>query len=59
MMETIKDARIYLLFVLLIIGYYAYSAINGIAFWESSTVTRNTEYNNNSRTRGVHAFYHK
>jgi len=58
-MRTIKAAKIYLVFALLIVGYYAYAAFNGIAFWESSTVTRNTEYNNNSRVRGVHAFYHK
>jgi len=58
-MKTIIAARIYLVFALLIIGYYAYAALNGIAFWESSNVTRNTEYNNNSRVRGVHAFYHK
>ncbi|MFA6085671.1 hypothetical protein [Mucilaginibacter sp.] len=58
-MKTIKAARIYLFFALIVIGYYTYSALFGIAFWESSSVTRNTEYNNNSRVRGVHAFYHK
>ena len=58
-MKTIKAARIYLVFAFLIIGYYAYSALFGVAFWQSSSITRNTEYNNNSRARGVHAFYHK
>jgi hypothetical protein len=58
-MKTIKAVPVYLVFAVLIIGYYAYSALFGIAFWESSSITRNTEYNNNSRVRGVHVFYHK
>ncbi|MFD0766311.1 hypothetical protein ACFQZI_15720 [Mucilaginibacter lutimaris] len=58
-MKTIKAGNIYLVLAILIIGYYAYSALNGIAFWESSSVTRNTQYNSNSRVRGAHAFYHK
>jgi hypothetical protein len=58
-MKNIKDARIFLIVATLIIGYYTYAALNGIAFWESSNVTRNTEYNNTSRVRGAHAFYHK
>lgn len=58
-MKTIKAARIYLVFAMLIMGYYTYSALFGRAFWVSSSVTRNTEYNNNSRVRGVHTFYHK
>jgi|GEM_PF-5432929 len=58
-MKIIKGSPIYLVFALVVIGYYAYAAFSGIAFWESSNVTRNTEYNSGSRTRGVHAFYHK
>lgn len=58
-MKTIKTVPVYLVFAILIIGYYTYSALFGVAFWESSSITRNTGYNNNSHVRGVHVFYHK
>jgi len=58
MFNKIKTARLYVFVSMVVIGYYVYSLLNGIAFWESSTVTRNTE-NNTGRVRGVHTFYHK
>ena len=59
MMKTLINAKIYLILALLIIGYYAYAALQGIAYWDSDQVTRNTEYNNGTRVRGGHSFYHK
>jgi len=57
-MNYIKPIRIYLLAVALVIGFYAYSVVFGIAFWPSSVV-RDTEYSSNGHTHGVHVFYHK
>jgi len=57
-MQKIKTLHIYTAFAIIVIGYYAYTAWYGIAYWESSEVTRNTEYNG-TRVRGAHSFYHK
>jgi len=57
-MNYIKPIRIYLLAVLLILGFYTYSVVFGVAFLPSSVV-RDTEYAGNNHAHGVHVFYHK
>ncbi|WP_276090516.1 hypothetical protein [Pedobacter sp. JY14-1] len=57
-MQKIKTLHIYTAFAIIVTCYYAYTAWYGIAYWESSEVIRNTEYNSN-RVRGAHSFYHK
>lgn len=58
MTMKLNMTSVYLAIAMIIMGYFAYSMLNGVAFWESSTVTRNTEYNG-TRSRGPHTFYHK
>ena len=55
----IKPIKYYLIVLLVIIGFYSYSGLTGLAFYKDN-VEKNTEFNGNRTTSGhVNRFYHK
>jgi hypothetical protein len=51
--EQIKLNKFYLIIVLAVAGWFTYATLNGIAYWESSNVIKNTAYHSTGGHRHV------
>lgn len=53
-----KLIRIYLVVAVLVVGYFTYACINGVAYWESK-VEKNTDAPRSGHRGSGMRFYHK
>ncbi len=51
--EQIKLNKFYLIIALAVAGWFTYATLNGIAYWESSNVIKNTAYRSTGGPRHV------
>ncbi|WP_165585777.1 hypothetical protein [Pedobacter nototheniae] len=55
----LKPIKFYLIILVIIIGFYSYAGLNGIAYY-TDKVEKNTEFNGNRVHSGyTNRFYHK
>jgi len=56
---NLKPIKYSLLAILILIGFYSYSGLSGLAFYKDS-VEKNTEFKGNRTNSGhINRFYHK